>query len=209
MAQSSNKVVVCQSPRGAESMHRQPLGARHSVGHVGRSPGFVNKYQLSTSIVGCASCHASRAACTSRALVRWRAAFFLKVRFHLFNWCQRAPTFTTIPCAANRFRSCSRLSPARRQSSGATLARILELGTGDDADLKAAAHSGLLLPVPYLIDIETTHLKPPRDHGWAISRASAEVRDHVNPVNTIASESSFSPTGGLSHTMYILKLEML
>ena len=36
-------------------------------------------------------------------------------------------------------------------------------------DLKAAPHSSLLLPVPYLINIETTHLKALRNHRWAIS----------------------------------------
>jgi hypothetical protein len=36
------------------------------------------------------------------------------------------------------------------------------------ADLKTAAHSGLLLTVPHLIDIEAADLKASRDCSWTI-----------------------------------------
>src|ERR1700679_2062829 len=80
--------------------------------HVGRSPCFVNEYQLfhvhlRLRLMPCQPRRLHVLALLFAGVQR----FFLKVRFHLFNWCQRAPTLTEIPCAANRSRSCSSVNP--------------------------------------------------------------------------------------------------
>jgi hypothetical protein len=45
---------------------------------------------------------------------------------------------------------------------------FLHPGSAMTADLKTAAHSGLLLTVPHLIDIEAADLKASRDCSWTI-----------------------------------------
>ena len=72
----ATKVVVCQPPEALNRGIDNPWERAHSSCHVGRGPGFIDKYQLSTSIAGCASLHARRAAARPRALLAGVQRFF-------------------------------------------------------------------------------------------------------------------------------------
>jgi len=124
---------------------------------------------FSTSIACCASLQASRALARPRVLARWRAAFFLKVKLHLFNWCQRAPVLISIPCEPAVLAAAQESTQARRNPPAQGWLRILQSRTAMAADLKNCYAPRSLAPVPHLIDIETAELKALRDRRWPLS----------------------------------------
>jgi hypothetical protein len=70
--------------------------------HVGRSPGFNEKHQaVDVHDSLCLRLGASRREYV-RAFLLPGVQSFLKVSFHLFNWCHKAPILAANPCGANR-----------------------------------------------------------------------------------------------------------
>src|SRR5271157_1332933 len=145
-----------------------------------------------------------------RALARWRAEFFLKVRLHLFNWCHRAPILIATPCCASRSCNSARVDPAGLRSRRAAPVPFPPAGTGDgrrseDWCALPSLAPGLAPDKPKCGSPRSAAQSPsddPRDPGLA-------TRAPANPANRLALAPPLYQQEVLSHEMYIRKSKTL
>ena len=151
-------------------MHRVPLGARPwlRVMLVVAQVSSINT-SFSTSIAGCASLHARRAACTSSRSCSLACSVFFEGQIPLV---QLVPKSTNFGRNTLQRQSLSQLLQSQPRlgcdPAPQNRFRFLQPRPAMAADLKTAPHTGLVLPVPHLINVETADLKAPRNRRWAI-----------------------------------------
>src|SRR5271166_5506081 len=115
---------------------------------------------FATSIAGCAWLHAHRAACTSSRSCSLACRVFFEGQIPLVQLVPKSadPSRNSL-CRQPLLQLSQSQSRLGCNPAAQSRLRCLQPGLAMATDLKTAAHTGILLSVPHLIDVEAADFK--------------------------------------------------